>query len=261
MLIDWFTVGAQALNFLVLVWLLKRFLYRPIVAAIDEREARIAAQLQLAEAIKAEASQERETFHRKNRELEEQRGTILRQVEQDARAERETLLNQAQQEFQSLRSRLQETLREEQESVSREFGARVQGEIFAVARKVLADLAVTGIEEHVVKVFVRRLREAKDEEWEGVISLLRASPSPVRVRSGLELTEDQRGVIERALREVCLRDCEVSFETAPDLIVGIELVANGHKIGWSVADYLEVLEKTTRELLEKVDATNGEATS
>ena len=42
MLIDWFTVGAQALNFLILVWLMKRFLYKPILHAIDAREKRIA---------------------------------------------------------------------------------------------------------------------------------------------------------------------------------------------------------------------------
>ena len=35
MLIDWFTVAAQVVNFLVLMWLLKRFLYKPIVYAID----------------------------------------------------------------------------------------------------------------------------------------------------------------------------------------------------------------------------------
>ena len=45
MLIDWFTVGAQLLNFLILVWLLKRFLYKPILGAIDIRERRIAAEL------------------------------------------------------------------------------------------------------------------------------------------------------------------------------------------------------------------------
>jgi F-type H+-transporting ATPase subunit b len=45
MLIDWFTVGAQVVNFLILVWLLKRFLYKPILHAIDERERRIAKEL------------------------------------------------------------------------------------------------------------------------------------------------------------------------------------------------------------------------
>ena len=56
MLIDWFTVGAQALNFLVLVWLLKRFLYKPILNAVDAREKRIAAELADADAKKAAAA-------------------------------------------------------------------------------------------------------------------------------------------------------------------------------------------------------------
>ncbi len=50
MLIDWFTVGAQALNFLILVWLMKRFLYKPILNAIDAREKKIAAELADADA-------------------------------------------------------------------------------------------------------------------------------------------------------------------------------------------------------------------
>ena len=41
MSIDWITVVAQIANFLVLVWLLKRFLYRPILDGIDAREAEI----------------------------------------------------------------------------------------------------------------------------------------------------------------------------------------------------------------------------
>ena len=45
MLIDWFTVGAQALNFLILVWLMKHFLYKPILNAIDAREKLIATEL------------------------------------------------------------------------------------------------------------------------------------------------------------------------------------------------------------------------
>jgi len=54
-LIDWFTVGAQALNFVILVWLMKRFLYKPVLAAIDVREKRIAKEIADADAKKADA--------------------------------------------------------------------------------------------------------------------------------------------------------------------------------------------------------------
>ena len=73
MLIDWFTVGAQAVNFVILVWLMKRFLYKPILHAIDARENRIAAELAEADAKKAEAQSERDEFQAKNEELDRQR--------------------------------------------------------------------------------------------------------------------------------------------------------------------------------------------
>jgi F-type H+-transporting ATPase subunit b len=66
MLIDWFTVCAQALNFLILVWLMKRYLYKPVLAAIDAREKRIAGELTAADAKKADAQKEHDTFQQKN---------------------------------------------------------------------------------------------------------------------------------------------------------------------------------------------------
>ena len=95
MLIDWFTVGAQALNFLILVWLMKHFLYKPIIHAIDEREKRIAKELADADAKKAEAQKEHDEFQHKNEEFDQQRAGNLEQrvaEEEDAGAETEDLV-------------------------------------------------------------------------------------------------------------------------------------------------------------------------
>ena len=96
MLIDWFTVGAQALNFLILVWLMRRFLYKPILHAIDEREKRIAAELSNADAKKAEAEKERDEFQNKNTEFDQQRAALLSKATDEAQAERQRLLDEAQ---------------------------------------------------------------------------------------------------------------------------------------------------------------------
>ncbi|MEO5958542.1 MAG: F0F1 ATP synthase subunit B, partial [Opitutaceae bacterium] len=71
MLIDWFTVGAQVLNFLILVWLMKRFLYKPILNAIDAREKKISAELADAESKRAEAMKDRDEFQQKNEEFDQ----------------------------------------------------------------------------------------------------------------------------------------------------------------------------------------------
>src|SRR5271157_1720119 len=111
MLIDWFTVGAQALNFLILVWLMKRFLYQPILHAIVAREKRIATELADADAKKAEAQMERDEFQRKNEEFDQQRAALLSQAAGEAKAERQRLLDDARKEAGALSARRQETLR------------------------------------------------------------------------------------------------------------------------------------------------------
>src|SRR6185503_2040773 len=95
MLIDWFTVSAQVVNFLILVWLLKRFLYKPILNAIDAREKRIAAELADADTKKADAKKERDEFLHKNEEFDQQRAALLNKATADANTERQRLLDEA----------------------------------------------------------------------------------------------------------------------------------------------------------------------
>ena len=111
MLIDWFTVGAQALNFIILVWLLKRFLYKPILNAVDAREKRIAAELADADAKKAEAQKERDEFQHKNEEFDQQRAALLSKATDEAKAERQRLLDEARKAADALSAKRQETLR------------------------------------------------------------------------------------------------------------------------------------------------------
>ena len=95
MLIDWFTVIAQAVNFLILVWLMKRFLYQPILKALDAREKRIAAELEDADAKEADAIAEREEFKRKNDEFDQQHAAMLNKATDEAAAERRRLFEEA----------------------------------------------------------------------------------------------------------------------------------------------------------------------
>jgi len=86
MLIDWFTVGAQVLNFVVLIWLLRRFLYQPVLNAIAAREKRIADQIADAAAKEAQAATERKTFEDKNTAFDQQRAELVSKATADAQA-------------------------------------------------------------------------------------------------------------------------------------------------------------------------------
>ena len=140
--IDWFTVVAQAINFLILVWLLKRFLYKPILHAIDEREKGIAAQLAEAEAKKAEAQKERDDFQHKNEAFDQARAALLEKAEDEAKVERQRLLDGARKDADALRAKLQDALRDEQLKLGQEIARWTQKEVFAITRTLFVGLAM-----------------------------------------------------------------------------------------------------------------------
>ena len=156
MLIDWFTVIAQVINFLILILLLKRFLYRPILNAIDEREKRIADELADADCKRAEAEKQREIFQQKNSEFEKHRTAAMDKVIVDAKAEKERLLNAVRSETDALRSTLESALKNEQASLHETLNQQVTLEVFAIARKALTDLADSHLEESIVNIFLKR---------------------------------------------------------------------------------------------------------
>jgi len=259
MLADWFTIVAQALNFLILVWLMKRFLYKPVLHAIDEREKRIAAELANADAKKTEAQKEHDEFQHKNEDFDRERATLLSKAAGDAQAERQRLLDEARKAAAALSSKLQETSRNEEHNLHQAIRRRTQQEVFAIARKALSDLATTSLEERLGEVFTRRLREMDGNAKKGLGAALKTASDPAVVRSTFDVPAEQRAAIQNALNETFSAEIRVRFETAPDLISGIELTTNGQKVAWSIADYLLSLEKGVDELLKEKDKPEAKA--
>jgi len=251
MLIDWFTVGAQALNFIILVWLLKRFLYKPIRNAVDAREKRIAAELADADAKRIEAKKERDEYQHKNEELDQQRAALLSKATDEAKAERQRLLDDARKAADALSAKRQQELRSDADNLDQAIRRRTEQEVFAIARKVLTDLATTSLEERMSEVFTRRLRTMDGKAKEGLGQALMTASEPALVRSAFDLPAAQRATIQDALSETFAAEIPVRFETASELVSGIELSANGQKVAWSIADYLASLQKSVGELLQE----------
>ena len=248
MLINWFTVFAQAVNFLILVWLLKRFLYKPILHAIDEREKGIATQLAQAEAKVAEAQKERDDFQHKNEIFDRQRAALLTKATDEAKAERQRLLDEARKDADALRAKRLDALKTEQLSLRQDLIRLTQKQVFSITRKTLTDLAGTSLEERMGDVFVQRVRALAGGAKERLATAFKTSNHMVTVHSAFDLPPAQRTAIESAVKETFAPEARVQFETAPELVSGIELSTNGEKVAWSIADYLATLEKRAGEL-------------
>jgi F-type H+-transporting ATPase subunit b len=275
-LIDWFTVIAQIVNFLILVWLLKRFLYQPILRALDAREKRIAAELTAADEKKREAEKERDEFRQKNDEFEQQRSVLLSRASEEAHAERQRLIAAARADADGLRALREEALKREYQDLRAALSDRIGAEVFAIARKVLTDLADTTLEAHMADAFIKRLRALSPEEKARLASTTRlpalalpatpamaaaaaAETAGILIRSAFDLPATQQNAIKAVIKEILETRIPVRFEARPDLISGIELIANGHKVSWNIAGYLASLEEEIGKLLKNPAEPGSEA--
>jgi F-type H+-transporting ATPase subunit b len=242
-LIDWFTVGAQVLNFLILVWLLKRFLYKPVLDAVDGREQRIQAEAKETLRKQLEAQAQLDEFKRKNEAFDAQRAAMVAEAIGQTGTQREHLLEAARKEAGELRVQYENSIRNDQAQVGRQIGRLVSDEIFAIARKALQDLAGAKLEERIAQEFVRRLRTLNLEAKKSLAVAVASSAEPALVLSSFDLPALDRAAIQDTLNETLAVEVRLRFVTAPDSVCGIEMRANGQIVAWSIADYLDTLQR------------------
>jgi F-type H+-transporting ATPase subunit b len=257
MLIDWFTVGAQLLNFIVLVWLLKRFLYRPILRAIDMREKRVAAELADADRQRAEVQKARDEFQEEKKTFGIERGALLAKATLDAKLEGERLLNDARKAADCLLLQRQTAMHNDAVTMGHELTRRAAAEIFAIARKALTDLAGADLEERLAEVFMRRLQQL-DAKTKATLGASLKNPDIVAVlRSSFDLPSREQATIQNALNETFSANIRLRFETDSEGSCGIELTAGGQRLSWNIADYLKSLEEMVGVLLNAASASAG----
>ncbi|GJQ58975.1 MAG: F0F1 ATP synthase subunit B [Candidatus Scalindua sp. AMX11] len=246
-MIDWFTVCAQIVNFLILVYLLKRFLYGPIIAAIDKREEKISARIKEVEQKHLAAEEEINLYRKKNEDFERQRAEMSAQMKEETGVQKNELLEKARQEIDDIKTRWNESVMRERDVFLRDLRRRVIDQVYAITREALADLAATDIEQHIVNVLIKKIKEANGEK---VTQTLRNSPTGITIATSFELPGEQRQTISEAVREFLVENRDVKFIVSKDIICGIELKGNGYVIGWNLEGYLNSLEEDFNVAIE-----------
>jgi F-type H+-transporting ATPase subunit b len=249
MLINWFTVVAQIVNFLILVFLLKRFLYKPIVKHMNEREERIATRLQEAKDKRAEAQRQIDEFRDKQEEMEQQSRQKLEEAEREAQRQREELLEQARDQVQGKRQSWLQSLEKEKEDFARGLKKRSAQEILRFVQRVLQDLADEPLNNRLAEVLLARMKKLDDEVRQRLSGA--AEQGEIQVRSTFELDASMKDKITTALREFCEKDAEVAYQVDHEQPLGVEANAGSVKFSWSIAGYLDELESQVLTLFEE----------
>jgi F-type H+-transporting ATPase subunit b len=245
MQIDWLTVSAQILNFLILVWLLKRFLYQPVLSVMAQREEGIAARLEKASQREIEADEQGRIYRAKAEELEQAREERLADARDRAEREYSRLLEEARHEIDKQRQRWREELLREEEELRRTLKQELAASATQIAQQTLAELAGAELEEQMLAVFIRGVKALPEEERKRLVE----DSGRLRLTSAFELDQQARKRLQVALGEAFATPIKLEITHDPRLICGIELAGSNQRVGWSVTEYLAQFEERIQELL------------
>ncbi len=241
MSIDWITVVAQIANFLVLVWLLKRFLYRPILDGIDAREAEISRRMAEAGAAQKKAQAAEADFREQRTQLLSDQDAVIEEALRASENERDTLLADA-------RARLEQEQKDWRSHLERErqkFIAQLQRTgsetLLELTRKALRDLADETLETAIVRHVCARLQpiagelvQAAGENTEAVAITRDALPEAAR--------EQLRAELQELLHGIALR-----FDIDPQQAPGLVLRIGSAQVAWTVDSYIDEFDALLNE--------------
>lgn len=247
MRLDWSTLVLQLINFAILVWLLQRFLYRPVLRVIDARR-------QAADTRYAEAQRTAETAKQQLAELETQRAGVaadraaaLASAREEARQLVETRREEAERDARALLDEARQTLARERETLLAEARRSALDLAAGMARRVLAEIPESLRIEGWLERIDHHLRSLPAAERAELVGELGAA-APLRVESAWPVTTEAQERWRARLQEALGQDVTITFETNAALIGGAELRFPYATLGFSVEGAVSALREQAGHL-------------
>jgi F-type H+-transporting ATPase subunit b len=236
--LSWSTFVLEIINFLVLVWILKRFLYRPVLEVIARRRAGIEKTLADAEALHADAERLQEQYAGRltdwDRERQQAREALARELEAERThniAELQTALEQEQEKARVAEARRQaDALRKLEET------ALMQGARFAT--RLLEQASGADTEARLIELVISELTQLPAERIAAMRDSYATPPAAVVVASAFPLPDDLRRRLEQALAPVSSPNQPLRFEQDRELLAGVRITIGAWQLGANLRDEL-----------------------
>lgn len=244
MQIDWFTIAAQIVNFLILVGLLAKFFYKPVLKAMDEREKRVTSRLEKAKKQEEEAKQARKDYEEKSKQLDDDKEKILKKAHEEAEDERKKQFKDIKEDVEAKRKEWLKALQNDQLQMQQSIRENAQKALFSCMERTLSELADTTLDERVAERFIAYIKNMPGEKRNEIISSLNGGK--LTIASAYALNKDMQSRLEEILGSLTPESATIDFVIKPELISGIELTVDGARLGWSIEEHL-------RSMYEELD--------
>lgn len=243
MLIDWFTTIAQIGNFLLLVFLLKHFLYGPIIKAMDKREEKIAGRLSDAESSRKEAEEKKRQYEEESAQLQQQKKQLLDEAKKEAERERQQRRQEMERHFAEMEEHWRSDLAKQQQTFIDELADRTAEQVLLTASRALQDLAGQDLQDRMIEIFINRLKNLDEKKVQRLRrSLAKENPS-VTVTAVFELKSTAKKQLTQTLHKVFDSSVAVEYALDEELLAGVKLDSGNDVVAWNLEEYIAGLRK------------------
>jgi F-type H+-transporting ATPase subunit b len=239
--IDWFTFAAQIINFLILLALLKRFLYGPILKGIAEREAEVASRFERAEIERSAAEAAKLNFDARMEELTHARQRMLAEATEEAEQWKREQISNAREEVANSRADWFHQLGRERQQLQDRLLEQYRMHALKLADGVVRCLADAESQSVIVGAFIRNFQKSKASPRLATTEQPNGLDQAVIVRSAFELTDSQQTDIREVLIASGVDPATIQFRRDESLICGIEVRTKHHEVSWNARESLTFL--------------------
>jgi F-type H+-transporting ATPase subunit b len=237
--LDWSTFVLEIINFLVLVWILKRFLYQPILDVIAARRKSIEDQLAEAHSIEAEAKALKEQYTGRLSEWEAEKRQAREELTHEIDRERSRRMSDMQSAIDQEKEKasVAEARRQAEQQRAFEQQALLQGAEFST--RLLEQAAGPALEDRLLNLLIDDLNSLPKERRTHLREQWAGSSEAVAVSSAFDLSDAQRERVVGALKEVGGISSPVNFLRDEQLVAGLRIVIGSWVLAANIRDELK----------------------
>ncbi len=254
--LDGATLLFQIVNFLVLLWLLNRFLFRPLRQKLGERRTTISDTLQNARDQEVEAAQLRKMWEERQRQAELHAEEILQQAQREAEDRRAELLEEARLQMDRLMEDMRSDLERQRDELLAVSYDDILDAIINLSGNVVQSVTTRRTHDDLVTNFAASIFQMPQSEVEEYRQLMTGRVPTAFVTTPVPLTPDQTRTLADTLSSLIDRRVELQVQVEPELVAGLQVRLADKLIDNSVRNQLNrIRERVRQDLMARMGAT------
>jgi len=238
MRIDWTTFVLEIINFLALVWILKRFLYKPVLETLTQRRAGVERILAESRATEARATALQSEFEHRLADWESEKANAREHLEADLAKERSLQLQALSVTLKEERERSAAVDAHKRQEIERELETRAMAQAQQFTTALLTRLAAPSIEAGLVNQFLEDWAKLPEPQLDNLRRAAEAENTGAMVTSAFPLSSEQQQQITTALATRLERGIAITFGEDRQLMSGIRVSLGSWHLHLNFADEL-----------------------